>query len=60
MDLRFYRCKYDAAKILDTFGARLRQETDMRTLNQDLIAVIGEMRQLTYTAETLRPNFPPC
>ena len=59
MDLRFYRRKYDAAKILDTFCARLRQETDMRTVNQGLLTAVGEPMQPTFVSLWLPPDGGP-
>jgi uncharacterized membrane protein len=45
IDRRFFRKKYDARKILETFSARLRNETDLDSLNTELVSVVRETMQ---------------
>ena len=56
VDRRFNRRKYDAAKTIDTFGSRLREQVDLDTLSVELLAVVEQTMQPTTTSLWLRPS----
>lgn len=45
IDRRFYRRKYDAAKVLAAFGATARDEVELDKLKGELVSVVSETMQ---------------
>jgi hypothetical protein len=54
IDRRFYRSKYDAARTLEAFSARARNETSLDAMSEDLLSAVEETLHPSHASLWLR------
>jgi len=56
VDRRFNRRRYDAARTVEAFSTRLREQVDLGSLSSELLAVVDQTVQPTTASLWLRPG----
>jgi hypothetical protein len=59
VDRRFNRARYDAARTIEAFSVRLRDQVDLDTLTTELLAVVDHTIEPTTASLWLRPQATP-
>jgi len=54
VDRRFYRSRYDAARTLDVFSGRLREQIDLEALSNEMLEVVGRTLHPSHATLWLR------